>query len=437
MLKRRTFLWLQALLIMVLCGTMTPVKTIAQAAQEDITVQVTADHPDWLYKTGENAVFTISVLQSGVPLENVKIGYKIGKEKVGPFKTGSLILKKKEGTLDAGTLKMPGFLRCIATVEVDGKQYRGLATAAYEPENIKPTASMPDDFEKFWKEAREEAIKIPMDITSTLLPERCTETIDVYHISFQNYEYGSRIYGIVCIPKKDGKYPAILNVPGAGVRAYRGDVTMAEEGFITLQIGIHGIPVTMEDSIYKQLAKTEKYQQYRVANLEDRDQYYFKRVYLGCVRAIDYLFSLPKFDGKRLAVAGGSQGGALSIVTAALDNRVKYLVPYCPALCDLTGYLHDRAGGWPHMFSKKSEHMAAKIKTSGYYDVVNFARLLKVPGFYSWGFNDETCPPTSMYSAYNVISAPKELFIVKDVGHWYYPIQHQKKKEWLKKMLSQ
>ncbi len=135
-----------------------------------------------------------------------------------------------------------------------------------------------------------------------------------------------------------------------------------------------------------------------------------------------------------------ARGGALSIVTAALDNRVKYLVAYYPALSDLTGYLHERAGGWPHLFSKDNyvfNGKKDKIETSKYYDVVNFARLLKVPGYYSWGFNDETCPPTSMYAAYNVITAPKELFLALETGHWTYPEQYEKTNPWLYAKLQQ
>ena len=59
----------------------------------------------------------------------------------------------------------------------------------------------------------------------------------------------------------------------------------------------------------------------------------------------------------------------------------------------------------------------AKINTMRYSDVVNFASRVTAPGFYSWGFNDETCPPTSMYAAYNVITAPKRLMLAYDTGH--------------------
>jgi cephalosporin-C deacetylase len=151
------------------------------------------------------------------------------------------------------------------------------------------------------------------------------------------------------------------------------------------------------------------------------------------------LVSLPQYDGKNLAVQGGSQGGALSIVTAALDDRVKYLSAFYPALSDMTGYLHGRAGGWPHVFTGTNltyhNHPKA-IETVGYYDVVNFARILKTPGFYSWGFNDDTCPPTSYYSAYNQIKAPKEVFVVPETGHWTYPEQGLRSDTWLFEKLT-
>ncbi|HNV31034.1 MAG TPA: acetylxylan esterase, partial [Cyclobacteriaceae bacterium] len=160
---------------------------------------------------------------------------------------------------------------------------------------------------------------------------------------------------------------------------------------------------------------------------------------MGCVRANDFLASLPQFDGVHLGVTGGSQGGALSIITAALDSRVKYLAAFYPALSDLTGYLNGRAGGWPHLFNKENlpnNNSKEKIETTGYYDVVNFARQLKVPGMYSWGYNDETCPPTSMYAAYNVITAPKTLYLALETGHWTFPEQNEKMTGWIVQQLK-
>jgi cephalosporin-C deacetylase len=232
--------------------------------------------------------------------------------------------------------------------------------------------------------------------------------VDVYHVRLDNIQ--GKIYGILCKPKKPGKYPAILTVPGAGVRPYEGDINNAAKGYITFQIGIHGVPVNLPPSFYGELF-AGPIREYWTINMDDRNNYYFKRVYLGCVRAVDFITGLDEFDGQNLAVQGGSQGGALSIITASLDNRVKYLAAFYPALSDLTGYLEGRAGGWPHMFRNEFTNKKEKIEVSKYYDVVNFARFVEVPGWYSWGFNDNVCPPTSMYAAYNVIKAPKELHL--------------------------
>ena len=121
------------------------------------------------------------------------------------------------------------------------------------------------------------------------------------------------------------------------------------------------------------------------------------------------------------------------IMTAALSPRVSALFAYFPAFCELTGYYHGRGGGWPHLFRNPDEpNLQARIKVSQYYDTVNFARLLRVPGFYAWGFNDPACCPTSTFSAYNVITAPKQLQVGRDTGHWLYSWQVDNAIQWLK-----
>ncbi len=405
---------------------------LAQPTERLIKVVVAPDHTDWTYRPGEAVKFTMTVLQNGNPIKGATLKYEIGPEKMDPTKVETVTLPNGSLTVDGGTLKTPGFLRCTATVDVDGKTYRNLATAGFAPQQISPTVENPADFRAFWDSARAELSRVPPDVRLTLLPERCTETVNVYHLNAQNWG-NSRLYGILCMPKREGRYPALLKVPGAGIRPYAGDVAMAERGVITLEIGIHGVPVNLDPQVYANLSAgpLSGYPQF---NLDDRDRYYYKRVYLGCLRANDVLTGLPQFDGQNLLVTGGSQGGALSIVTAALDPRVKALGAYYPALADVTGYLKNRAGGWPHLFAGKNRTFndkPDKIRTAGYYDVVNFARRVRVPGRYTWGFNDETCPPTSMYAAYNVISAPKTLDLYLETGHWTYPEQVEKMNAWL------
>ncbi len=417
----------------------------AQDRVGTIQVRVSTDHSDWRYEPGQPVRFRIAAVQDGQPLAGVQVTYRIGPEMMAP-KIDQTATLAGDGnlTVDGGTMNEPGFLRCIVTVERNGKTYRGLATAAFRPEAIQPTQQDPSDFDEFWAAGKAALAKLPIDARVTPLPDYGNATVDCFHVNLQNIGMTgapSRFYGVLCEPKAPGKYPALLGVPGAGVRPYRGMAAMAARGIITLQVGIHGIPVTMDQSVYDSLG-SGALANYNAFGLDNRDRYYFRRVYLGCVRANDFLTSHPKWDGVHLAVTGGSQGGALSIVTAALDPRVKGLAAYYPALSDVTGYLQNRAGGWPHMFrapasdSKLSHRSADKIETTRYYDVVNFARRLKVPGFYTWGFNDETCPPTSMYSAYNVIPAPKKLMLALETGHNNIPEQVARMDAWLEAFLK-
>ncbi len=413
-------------------------KVFGQPTEQIVKVVVAPDHQDWVYKTGENVKFSISVYQNGNLLKNTAIRYEIGPEKMDPVKKDSLNLPTGVLAVNGGTMKTPGFLRCIVVAKIEGKEYKSMATAGFDPLNIKPTVDNPADFTAFWTNAKNDLAKIPLDARVTLLPERCTGKVNVYHVNLQNFPGNSRLYGILCVPKKEGKYPALLIVPGAGVRPISGNTAMAEKGLITFEIGIHGIPVIMDESIYSNLG-AGALNGYPNFNLDDRDRFYYKRVYLGCVRANDFIFSMPQFDGANLAVTGGSQGGALSIITTALDPRVKWLAAYCPALCDVTGYLKGRAGGWPNYFDKNNlafNNKKDKIETCSYYDVVNFARLVEVPGIYSWGYNDDVCPPTSMYAAYNVIHGAKSLYLVLEIGHWFIPEQTEKLNNWLVEKLK-
>jgi cephalosporin-C deacetylase len=405
---------------------------VSQSNTGLIKVIISPDHKDWTYKLNEEAKFSVQVLKYGNLVENVTVDYETGPEALPDQKKEGVVLKNGK-TEFSGTMKVPGFYRVRVWAVVDGKRYEGLATAGFEPEKIQPTVKDPADFDTFWSNAISEARKINLDPKITLMPERCTSDANVFQVSFQNETNGSRIYGILAMPKKPGKYPAILRVPGAGIRPYAGDPRTASLGVITLEIGIHGIPVNLDIEVYNNLSNGAL-SGYWSIRMNNRDAFYYKRVYLGCVKAVDYIFTLPEFNGKDIAVTGGCQGVALTIVTAGLDKRIKYMAALYPALCDHSGYLNKRAGGWPHYF-KNAEPKPGEVETLGYYDVVNFARRVTIPGFYTWGYNDLTCPPTSMYSAYNVISSAKELQIFQETGHWTFPEENEAVNNWLIKQL--
>ena len=368
----------------------------AQIRGNEIRVVVSPDHTDWTYKLNEPCKFTVQVYKAQNLLEGAVIDYAIGPE-MYPTETKEQVVLKTGKLELKGKMSQPGFFQCKVTAHVEGRTYEGLAKAAYAPEKIVASAENPADFDSFWAKAIEQARQTPLQPTMVLLPERCTEKVNVYHVSFQNVRPGSRTYGILCMPKQPGKYPALLRVPGAGIRPYYGDVTTAEKGAITLEIGIHGIPVTMTQDYYDKLFNGALWEYWKM-NRDSREASYYYRVVLGSVRAVDFIQSLPAYNGQALGVTGSSQGGALSVMTAALHPGVTFYAAIHPAMCDHSGHLQKRAGGWPHYFYQQSP-TEAQLQTATYYDVVNFARRLKIAGWFSWGYNDEVCPPTSMYSA--------------------------------------
>ena len=227
--------------------------SFAQVRGNEIEVVVTLDREGWVYSCGEQAQFQVQVLKGGALLKGAVVDYKQGVEMYESIEKKDVVLK--DGTLSLkGTMKTPGFYRLTVNAKVNGKQYEGMATAAFEPEKLQPQTDCPKDFDEFWQKTLSDArTNVPLESTRRLLPEYSTDKVNVYEVSFQNIRKNSRFYGILCVPTKPGKYPCLYKVPGAGCRPYHGDVGEAEKGCIVLEVGIHGVPVTNQKPFYEQL----------------------------------------------------------------------------------------------------------------------------------------------------------------------------------------
>ena len=430
-------------LITLLWTLVTVLAVSAQIRGNSIAVSVVPDHQDWKYEVGQTATFKVSVTRSATLIDNVTIDYAAGPEMYQDVRKSGVVLK--DGTLTLkGKMTKPGFYRVDVTAHVDGKDYKGACGAAFSPEQLQPSTVMPVDFDAFWQNAISEARHIDLDPTKRLLPERCTKDVNVYEVSFQNMSWGSRTYGILCVPVKEGRYPALLRVPGAGVRPYGGDVYTASQGVVTLEIGIHGIPVTMEQYIYDNL-NNGALRGYWEFGMDNRDKSYYKHVVIGCIRAIDYLEQYTPWNRGKLGVTGSSQGGFLTLATAGLDKRVTCYAPVHAALCDHTASLKGVACGWPHFFYQneklkqlKNENDCPQLVTSRYYDGVNFARLItsQQKGWFSFGYNDDVVPPTTAWATYNVVKGPKEISPYQATWHFWHQEQWDDWENWLLKELK-
>lgn len=401
----------------------TPYKADATASLDDVA-------SSFHFDCGKSARFKIEAFSSKIPIDIDSVSYSICYDKMSPHKQGVVSLHNGSAIIDGGTMLESGFLHCNIATVIDGKRYSDSCAVGFNPEKIVPAVTMPSDFKQWWRSQLDSLAQVKLDAELTLLPELCNDTVNVYQARIASVR---PMYGILAVPKAPGRYPAVMRVPGAGVHKIGGYLDLAEEAMITLDLGIHGLPLTQSDSYYRHIS-TDSLNNYPAMGIDNRLTYYYHDVYLGCVRAAEYLASMEQFDGKNLFVTGGSQGGALSIVTAALCPKVSAVISFFPAMCDQEAYLHGRAGGWPHyfLFNRSNSDVQRHAEVIQYYDVVNFARILRTPVFMSMGYNDLTCAPTSTYAAWNVIASQhKKLLIVPETGHWRYNFQTASAWTWI------
>ena len=410
--------------------------------RSDVLWVTVPDHADWLYKTGEKAKIEVQFYKYGVPQDGVEVLYELGGDMMPSDTKGTVKLKNAKAVISMGTMKEPGFRDCRLTAKVGGKTYSHHIKVGFSPEKLQPYTQLPSDFNEFWNKTKAEAAQFPLTYTKEYVKKYSTDKMDCYLIRLQLNKQNQCIYGYLFYPKAEGKYPVVLCPPGAGIKTIKGPMRhkyYAEEGCIRFEIEIHGLNPELDEDTFGEISRafSSRENGYLVNGLDSRENYYMKRVYLACVRSIDLLTSLPEWDGKNVIVQGGSQGGALALITAGLDKRVTACVANHPALSDMAGYKAGRAGGYPHLFKNTVDmDTPAKMKTLVYYDVVNFAKQITVPVYMTWGFNDNTCPPTTSYIVYNVLNCPKEALITPVNEHWTSEDTEYGHLLWIKKHLK-
>lgn len=398
------------------------------------------DHADWLYQTGENAKVEVSFCKYGIPRDG-ELKYSIGNDMLQPDKHGSVKLKNGRAVINMGTKKTPGFRDMKLSVSLDGKTYEHHIKVGFSVDKIKPYTQEPQDFRSFWQKNVEELKQVPMSYTKELYKDYCTDKIDCYLVKLQIDKMGHSMYGFLFYPKnaQPGKHPVVLCPPGAGIKTIKDPMRnkyYAENGFVRFEVEIHGLDPRISSETFGEISRAfnDRNGGYLANGLENKDIYYMKHVYVGLVRCVDFLTSLPEWDGKNVAVQGGSQGGALAIIAAGLDNRVTQCVANHPALSDMAGYAaKGGTGGYPH-FCRQPQILSNKdcLNTLAYFDVVNFARYVKAPTYLTWGYNDVTCPPTTSYAVWNTLKCTKESLLTPINEHWTTTETNRGQMEWIK-----
>ncbi|MBB5032044.1 acetylxylan esterase [Prosthecobacter vanneervenii] len=416
-LKLVSAIWLLAALNLQAQAPAAAKEPVAPAAPSApvLTLKAVTDRADALYKTGEAATLTIEAQQDGKPISG-KVTCVFSKDGLQPQPAQTLELKEGKATI-TGKLDEPGFLQLRVT---SGKT-TALAAAGYDPLLLKPSMPVPDDFDAFWQAQKAALAQVPLKPVLTPV-EKAPKGVEAFDVQIECL--GKPVSGYFGRPQgaKPKSLPAILHVHGAGVRsANLGAVSWAlnEGGMLSMDINAHGLPNGKPKEYYDALAAGEL-KDYRIEGAKDREKIYFKGMFLRLIRAIDFLTAQPEWDGKTLIVYGASQGGFQAFAAAGLDARVSFICAGVPAGCDHTGSQANRISGWPKIVpndaSGKPDPEA--LQASRYFDNMNFATRAKCKGaVVTVGFIDTTCPPTSVYAAYNALTIPKEMHTDVLTGH--------------------
>lgn len=393
-----------------------------------VRLEVKTDRPDARYAVGEVVSFQIKgtrslpgkkpVTQAAAELE---VSYVLSKDGHEPRPMQKVKLAADGTAKVTGKLDEPGFL----LLRVTGGNSPALASAAIEPEKIPASMPVPEDFDAFWH-AQKKALK-ELPLKPTLVPVvHAVKDVDVFDVKVPCL--GAPVSGYFGRPisAKPKSLPAILFVHGAGVvSANINSMHWAKQqkGMLAMDINAHGLENGRPKEFYQNLYATTL-KDYRYVGRDDREQCYFKGMFLRLIRAIDFLTSQPEWDGKTLIVYGSSQGGYQAIAAAGLDERVSFICAGVPAGCDHTGFAKNRISGWPKLvaFDPMGQPVPASVETARYFDCANFATRARCKGAaFTIGYIDITCPPTSIYAAYNALTIPKTIHADPLVGHTNSP----------------
>lgn len=270
----------------------------------------------------------------------------------------------------------------------------------------------PADFNEFWNDILAAVAKIPLNATIEPVPMRSTDTVEVFEVHYDSLD-NVRIAGWYCLPRhRPDPLPALVYYPG-----YISEPTLAkqpaEQGYATFGAAPRG--------------KLRSNQQYNPGypgllahNITDHNSYAYKGFYVDAWRVIDFLLEQPEIDNSRIGIRGSSQGGALTLLTAAMRSEVKAAAAGAPYLAGVIDAI-ELTNSYPYQeindyLRQHPASRAAIAETWSYYDCHNFVERIRCPIIVNIGLQDNVCPPETGYEVFRRIGATDKTLYPYD-GH--------------------
>jgi cephalosporin-C deacetylase len=277
------------------------------------------------------------------------------------------------------------------------------------------TVVKPPDFDQFWQDTLDELSKVPLDPTIEPVPSRSTEQVEVFDVRWSSWQ-GVRIAGWYARPRSaTGKLPGLIHVPGYVSEPLVPKPT-AKQGYAALSVAPRG-KLRSNDCF------NPGYPGLLTHNIVDRNTYGYRGFYCDALRAVDWMLTRPELDTSRIGVTGSSQGGALTVLTAAMRREITcaaagapYLAGYMDAARLTHSYPYQEINDYLRLYPERREQVAHTLQ---FFDISNFADRITCPILINIGEKDDVCPPETGRDLFDRITNAswKKLHAYPDCAH--------------------
>ncbi|MBN8527305.1 MAG: acetylxylan esterase [Planctomycetes bacterium] len=396
--------------------TILAVLLAATAWAEDYSFTCTTDKSAIAYQPGEKMAFSVQFLVDGKPAAGRKLTWtRRGDDQKN--EKGEAVSSDAQPLLIETSLAQPGFVHVIVTPigddgkplkDAKGKEVKFEGGAGVQPEELDGLPE-PADFDAFWAKQKAKLAAVPLK--ATLVPaESKNKDFEVFDVKV-DCAGGKPVSGYLSRPKGAAakSLGGQVNFMGYGVSTPWPDY---KANTLSFTINAHGIENGKDQAYYDELKNGAlKGYAFDKAQNADPETAYFNGMMLRVLRALEYVKSLPEWNGKDLTANGGSQGGLQALVAAGVDPQVNRCWAWKPWCCDLGGVTLNRLSGWRPAWSD----------ALGYYDPINHAKRIRCETVISSGLGDYTCPPSTLAVLYNRLAGKKRIDFIQGANHMVNP----------------
>lgn len=310
----------------------------------------------------------------------------------------------------------PGFYECTGVLE-NGFYTGDAQWFAIEPEKVKCNAVSPEQFDKYWIEAKNELGRVSPNFKWQKVDSLCSATRDGFVVEMQSLgDLTIRAYYFV--PKSENKHPVVLHLPGYSYGFdYLDDFINRESVVAELALCIRGHGISAD--IFNPWAEQTLWS----VNICDEKNQIYRAIYMDCIRAVEFLKSRPEIDDDKIGVVGGSQGGGLAIATAGLmKDDIAACAFFDPFLSDIREHAEIRKiiNGEFEMFLQHENNpcnMEQLLNNQDLIDVSGFASKIACPVYFEAALFDDDCPVHIGFAVYNKIKSKKSYKVYPNDSH--------------------